>query len=118
VIFRDRADSGDGLLTAIELMRAVREAAEPLATLAARIPRLPQVVINSVVRRGADWREDAEFAAAVSRATTKVGDRGRILVRASGTEPKLRIMVEGDDRAEIERMARELATLAESRLNA
>jgi phosphoglucosamine mutase len=118
VIFRDRADSGDGLLTAIELMRAVREAAEPLATLAASIPRLPQVVINSVVRRGADWREDAEFAAAVSRATTEVGDRGRILVRASGTEPKLRIMVEGDDRAEIERMARELATLAESRLNA
>ncbi len=117
VIFRDRSTTGDGLLTGIELVLAVRAAGVPLSELVARIPRLPQVVINSRVRRLEDWREDAEFVAAVERATVLMGDRGRVLVRPSGTEPKIRIMVEGDDATEIDRIARELATLAEARLN-
>lgn len=117
IIFRDRSTAGDGLLTAIELVRAMQHAREPLSTLADRIPKLPQVVINSVVRRRGDWRDDRDFAAAVNRATAEIGERGRILVRPSGTEPKIRIMVEGDDADEIERIARELATLAEARLN-
>ena len=117
VIFRDRSTTGDGLLTGIELVLAVRAAGVPLSDLVARIPRLPQVVINSRVRRLEDWQEDAEFVAAVERATVRMGDRGRLLVRPSGTEPKIRIMVEGDDANEIDRIARELATLAEARLN-
>ena len=117
IIFRDRATTGDGLLTAIELARAVRQSGEPLSRLAGRIPRLPQVMINSAVRRRDDWEGDEEFLSAVRRATDRMGDRGRVLVRPSGTEPRIRIMVEGDDPAEIEEMARELATLAEARLN-
>lgn len=117
IIFRDRATTGDGLLTAIELVRAVRAAGVPLSELAARIPRLPQVVINSAVRRRDDWRSDTEFVAAIERATQQMGDRGRVLVRPSGTEAKIRIMVEGDDANEIDTIARELATLAEARLN-
>lgn len=117
IIFRERSTTGDGLLTAIELGRAMRAAGEPLSTLAGRIPRLPQVVINSVVRRRDDWRDDPDFAAAVDRAAAEIGDRGRILVRPSGTEPKIRIMVEGEDADEIDRIARELATLADTRLN-
>ena len=117
IIFRDRATTGDGLLTAIELVKAVREAEEPLSALAGRIPRLPQVMINSAVRRRDDWEGDAEFLSAIRRATERMGERGRVLVRPSGTEPRIRIMVEGDDLAEIEEMARELATLAEARLN-
>jgi phosphoglucosamine mutase len=117
IIFRDRATTGDGLLSAIELARAMRVAGRPLSELAAGIPRLPQVMLNSPARRRDDWERDAEFAAAVERATSAMGERGRILVRPSGTEPKIRIMVEGDDAGEIERIARELATLAEARLN-
>ena len=117
IIFRDLATTGDGILTGIELVRALRAAATPLSELAARIPRLPQVMINSAVRRAAEWREDDEFAAAVQRATEQLGERGRVLVRPSGTEPKIRIMVEGDDADEIDRIARELATLAEARLS-
>ena len=117
IIFRDRATTGDGLLTGIELVRAVRAAGEPLSELADRIPRLPQVVINSAASRRDGWQDDPEFSAAVERATAVMEDRGRILVRPSGTEPKIRIMVEGDDAEEIERIARELATLAEARLN-
>ena len=117
IIFRDRATTGDGILTGIELVRALRAAAQPLSELAARIPRLPQVVINSVVTRRDAWQDDPELAGAIERATAQMGDRGRILVRPSGTEPKIRIMVEGDDAIEIERITRELATLAEARLN-
>jgi phosphoglucosamine mutase len=117
IIFRDRASTGDGLLTGIELVRAVRAAGRPLSELAGQIPRLPQVVINSAARRRDAWRDDLEFSGAVDRATAQMGDRGRVLVRPSGTEPKIRIMVEGDDPGEIDRIARELATLAEARLN-
>ena len=117
IIFRDRTSTGDGLLTGIELVRAIRAAGRPLSELAGQIPRLPQVVINSAARRRDAWREDPEFSGAVDRATEQMGDRGRVLVRPSGTEPKIRIMVEGDDAGEIDRIARELATLAEARLN-
>jgi phosphoglucosamine mutase len=117
IIFRDRSSTGDGLMTAIELVRALRAAGRPLSALAGRIPRLPQVVINSAVARRDGWRDDPEFAAAIERATERMGDRGRVLVRPSGTEPKIRIMVEGDDAGEIDEVARELATLAEARLN-
>ena len=117
IIFRDRATTGDGLLTGIELVRAVRAAGGTLSALADRIPRLPQVMINSAASRRDDWQDDPDFSAAVARATAVMGDRGRILVRPSGTEPKIRIMVEGDDADEIEGIARELATLAEARLN-
>jgi phosphoglucosamine mutase len=117
IIFRDRSTTGDGILTGIELVRSMRAAARPLSELAGAIPRLPQVVINSAVRRRDEWREDADFVDAVERATARIGERGRVLVRPSGTEPKIRIMVEGDDAEEIEGIARELATLAEARLN-
>ena len=117
VIFRDRSSTGDGLLTAIELVRSLRGAGAPLSALAGRIPRLPQVVINSAVARRDGWREDEPFLAAIERANERIGQRGRVLVRGSGTEPKIRIMVEGDDAGEIDEIARELATLAEARLN-
>jgi len=117
IIFRDRATTGDGILTGIELVRAMRAAARPLSELADKIPRLPQVMLNSAASRRDDWQDDPEFSAAVERATAVMGDRGRVLVRPSGTEPKIRIMVEGDDVDEIEGIARELATLAEARLN-
>ena len=118
VIFRDLASTGDGLLTAIQLVRSLRAAGgATLGQLAERIPRLPQVVLNSAVRHKDQWQVDPLFADAVSRATTRLGGRGRILVRASGTEPKLRIMVEGDEPEEIAVIAQELADLATARLN-
>lgn len=118
VIFRDRATTGDGMLTAIELIKAVRAAGGPrLSELADQIPRLPQVVLNSAVRHKDAWEVDPAFSAAVARAETRLGSRGRVLVRPSGTEPKIRIMVEGDRADEINEIAQELDELAQARLN-
>jgi phosphoglucosamine mutase len=117
IIFRERATTGDGILSGIELIRVLRAAREPLSSLAARVPRLPQVVLNSAVRHKDQWQIDPAFNAAVVQATERLRGTGRILVRPSGTEPKLRIMVEGDDLAEISAIARELDELAQARLN-
>jgi phosphoglucosamine mutase len=117
IIFRERTTTGDGLLTAIELVKSLRAAGEPLSALAARVPKLPQVMLNSAVRFKDNWQNDPEFRAAVERETKRLGERGRILVRPSGTEPKIRIMVEGDDADEIAAIASQLAELAQARLN-
>jgi phosphoglucosamine mutase len=118
IIFRDRATTGDGMLTAIELVKAVRDAGgTTLGELAGQIPRLPQVMLNSAVRHKDSWQVDPVFAGAVASAGARLGPRGRILVRPSGTEPRLRIMVEGDRLDEINEIARELDELAQARLN-
>ena len=117
VIFRDLAVTGDGILTGIQLVRTLRETGATLAEAAAQIQMLPQVVINSAVRHRDQWEVDPEFAVAVAEADARLGARGRILVRPSGTEPKIRIMVEGEDADEINQIARELSELARARLN-
>ncbi len=118
VIFRDLATTGDGLLTAIQLARTVRDAGgATLADLADRIPRLPQVMLNSAVRRGGAWADDPVLSAAVAAAEVRLRGHGRVLVRPSGTEAKIRIMVEGDDVDEISEIARHLQRIAETQLN-
>ena len=117
VIFRDLAVTGDGILSAIQLVKTLRGTGATLAEAAAQIQMLPQVMINSAVRHRDQWEVDPEFAAAVAEADARLGARGRILVRPSGTEPKIRIMVEGEDADEINHIARELSELARARLN-
>jgi len=117
IIFRDLSNAGDGILTGIQLARTLRERGSTLAEGAAQIQMLPQVMINSAVRHRDQWEVDPEFAVAVAEAEARLGARGRILVRPSGTEPKIRIMVEGEDADEINQIARELSELARARLN-
>ncbi len=118
VIFRELASTGDGILTAIELVKALRASSDAtLGELADQIPALPQVMLNSAVRRKDAWREDLEFSSAIAQAEARLGPAGRILVRPSGTESKIRIMVEGERQDEITQIARELQRLAEARLS-
>jgi phosphoglucosamine mutase len=118
IIFRDLATTGDGILTAIQLARTVRDAGgATLAELADRIPRLPQVMLNSAVRRADAWADDPVLTTAVAAAELRLRGRGRVLVRPSGTEAKIRIMVEGDDAGEINEIARHLQRIAETQLN-
>ncbi len=117
IIFRDLAVTGDGILTGIQLIKTLRDTGATLSEAAAQIQMLPQVMINSAVRHRDQWEVDPEFSVAVAEADARLGARGRILVRPSGTEPKIRIMVEGEDADEINQIARELSELARARLN-
>ncbi|HET7263759.1 MAG TPA: phosphoglucosamine mutase [bacterium] len=116
VIFLDHATTGDGMLTAIQIANVILEAGRGLDELAARFHRYPQVLLNVRVQSPDRWVDDPEILAAVSRAERHLGERGRVLVRASGTEPLVRVMTECESAGEAEALARELADLVAERL--
>jgi phosphoglucosamine mutase len=96
VIFSEHATTGDGVLTAIVFLSLAAKAGLTVADLAGRMQRYPQVLENVVVRDRAALDTAAEVTEAVASAEAALGDRGRILVRASGTEPLVRVMVEAE----------------------
>ena len=99
VIFADRATTGDGMLTALALLDVVQRSGRPLSALAAEaMTRLPQVLVNvSVGRAAGAVIDDATVVAAIADAAERLGSNGRVLVRPSGTEPLVRVMVEAAD---------------------
>ena len=99
VIFRNYHTTGDGILTALEVMHLIRAEGRALAELAAEIERWPQVTKNVKAARRAEWESSTKFVAAYKEATDALGTTGRLLVRPSGTEPVLRITVEARDAA-------------------
>jgi phosphoglucosamine mutase len=117
VIILEHTTSGDGIVTALEVLRVMAARSASLADLAASIPMLPQQQRAVRVRHKDQWEGDVILGAAIADATTRLGPAGRILVRPSGTEPSLRVMVEGPDAALVSELADTLATLAEERLH-
>ncbi len=109
IIIGDHATTGDGVLTAVRLLAAIADEGKPLRELAGVIQRLPQVLVNV---RDVD-RDRLDEAAAVwegvSAAEAQLGDQGRVLLRASGTEPLVRVMVEADTTERAETVAEDLA---------
>lgn len=94
LILAEHATTGDGLLTALHLMAMVAETGRPLAELASVVERFPQVLINVRVSDKAAVAASADVQAAVAQAEAELGDSGRVLLRPSGTEPLIRVMVE------------------------
>lgn len=117
VIVLEHTTSGDGVVTALELLGVMARAERPLAELAAAIPLLPQEQRTVRVRHKEAWEGDPPLRSAIRRAEEILGPRGRVLVRPSGTEPALRIMVEGEDADLVADLADELADLAKARLD-
>jgi phosphoglucosamine mutase len=117
VIIREHTTSGDGLVTAIELLRVMRGAGTGLDELASAIPLLPQQQRAIRVRHRDQWMNDDVLLAAIGDAERRLAPHGRILVRPSGTEPVLRVMVEGDDTALVSELADAIAALADERLH-
>ncbi len=116
VIVREHALCGDGIVTALEVLGILARTGRPLSELAARIPLYPQEQRAVRVARREAWAEDGPLVAAIREAEAELAGRGRIVVRPSGTEPSLRIMVEGPDAGLVRRIADELTALAGERL--
>lgn len=117
VIIREHTTSGDGLVTALEVLRVVTTSDRTLAELAERIPLLPQEQRAVRVRHKDQWEGDGPLQRAIADAEARLGGGGRVLVRPSGTEPALRVMVEGRDAAVVKELADGLSALAEARLH-
>jgi phosphoglucosamine mutase len=115
LIFLDRATTGDGLLTGLRLLSVVARSGRPLSELAQVMRRLPQVLVNvRVADRNA--LEGAAVWAAVEREEARLGDRGRVLVRPSGTEALVRVMVEAETEDEARATADRLAAVVAAEL--
>jgi phosphoglucosamine mutase len=117
VIVLERTTTGDGIVTALEVLRVMTGARRSLAHLAAAIPLLPQQQRAVRVRHKDQWEGDPVLRRAIRDAEARLGDAGRILVRPSGTEPALRVMVEGPDAAVVAELADALAAVASERLH-
>jgi phosphoglucosamine mutase len=109
VIFLEHTTTGDGLITALQLARVMRRTGRPLSELASIMRRFPQVLVNVDVRDTSRLSTNSALAEAISAEEERLGLSGRVLVRSSGTEPLVRVMVEASDegvaRASAERLA-------------
>ncbi len=108
----DRHTTGDGIVSALQILQAVRSAGTTLAALLDGVSLYPQTMINVRLRAGSDWQQNAALADARRSAEHELGDGGRVLIRASGTEPVLRVMVEARDAAVGRRCAEAMAAAA------
>jgi phosphoglucosamine mutase len=117
VIVLEHTTSGDGIVTALEVLRVMARAGLSLADLAARIPMLPQQQRAVKARHKDQWEGDPVIQRSIREGERRLGEGGRVLVRPSGTEPALRVMVEGADAALVAELADAIATLAGERLN-
>ena len=109
IIFLNHHTTGDGLLTAVQLLNAVVSCGVPLAELAGILQKFPQVLVNVRLRERTDPLLHERVQEAIMAVETRLGTDGRVLVRLSGTEPVARVMVEGPKQAEIESLASQIA---------
>ncbi len=117
VIVREHTASGDGVVTAVEVLRVMCAGGRSLADLASDVPMLPQEQRAVKVRHKDQWEGDSAIRASIREAETRLGPTGRVLVRPSGTEPALRVMVEGEDAKLVTSLADAIAAVAKERLD-
>lgn len=109
ILCLDKHSSGDGIIAALQVLHALRDSGKTLADFGAELPLYPQVLINVKVAQRLALDDNPPLQAAVKKAEQALNGSGRVLLRASGTEPKIRVMVEGQDRALVQRLAEEIA---------
>lgn len=109
IVCLDRHTTGDGIVSALQVLVALRTGGQTLAEATADLALMPQVLVNVPTHRGFDYQSHAAVSIALAEARATLGDRGRILLRPSGTEPVLRVMVEGEHAGEVSGLAHGLA---------
>lgn len=117
IIFLDHNTTGDGLLTAVQLLSIMKEEQKPLSELAGLMTRYPQILKNVTVQTKSGWEDNHLIMAAISAGEAELGDEGRILVRPSGTEPLIRVMAEGPDLEQLQRIVDEIALVVEHEMS-
>ena len=116
IIFPRISLAGDGMITAINLVRVITEREESLGRLVQGFSRFPQVLMNIRVREKIPFNELPTVQEKVHRLEAELGDRGRLLLRYSGTEPLARVMIEGEDEQQVHKSAEELAALIKAEI--
>jgi phosphoglucosamine mutase len=116
LIFLDRNSTGDGIITAIELLTVMEETGKPLSELAKVMKRFPQILKNLRVEGVKHIAESPSVLEAVAHGQRDLGDRGRVLVRPSGTEPVIRVMVESESREKADQVAQSICRAIEAQL--
>jgi len=114
VIFAKLTRTGDGMVTALQVLKEMRNAAKPLSELAGQMPVYPQVLRNVRVADRTGWLEDPAVRRAIEDARASLGRPEWLSVRASGTEPLVRVMAQGPDQGQVERIVQEICSLIES----
>ena len=109
IICLDKHTTGDGIVSALQVLHATRESGRTLAELTMDLVMYPQVLLNVAVPRGFDWQQHQSIKKAQAAAEQSLNGKGRVLLRPSGTEPVLRVMVEGEPRDAIESAAKSIA---------
>jgi phosphoglucosamine mutase len=118
IIFFDYNTTGDGPITALQLLYLMRKKGRLLSELTAEIDLYPQVLLNVEVVKGRSPKEYPEIMKVIDASASRLGNKGRVLVRASGTEPKIRVMVEGEDHGLTKAIAEEIAGTIRKRMGA
>jgi phosphoglucosamine mutase len=117
VIFADHATTGDGVLTALQVAAAVKASGEPLSSVGGLFDQVPQVLLNVKVGDKGGLDAAPEIWDEVARLEALLGEDGRVLLRPSGTEPLVRVMVEAVDPAQAQKVAEDLAGMVEKQLS-
>ena len=109
VIVRDHISTGDGIVAGLQVLRAMLYSNKSLHDLKKIMRKYPQKLVNVPVKQRINLDESVAIQDAVKQAESELGERGRVLLRASGTEPLIRVMVEGEDSTETKRLAEAIA---------
>jgi phosphoglucosamine mutase len=115
VLCLDRTTTGDGIVVALQVLAVMQRTGKPLSELVAGMAQFPQVLLNVRIREPVDPLRDAAVQAAVRDVEAQLGERGRVVLRASGTEPVIRVMIEGEDRYQVSSLASRLADTVRER---
>ncbi len=111
VICLDRTTTGDGLIAALQVLAVMRRTGKPLSELARGMEKFPQTMVNVRTEKSLDPATSSKIQDAVSQAEGELADSGRVVLRASGTEPVIRVMVEGEDESQVSHLAEKLAAV-------
>ncbi len=109
IIFTDYSTTGDGPITALQVLSSLKRSGRKASELTALMTTYPQLLVNVRVATKEGWEKNEAISAAIAKGEAELGSEGRILVRPSGTEPLIRVMAEGPDKAQLDRICNEIA---------